>query len=340
VVRLTKRLAECVGLWLAEGDRKSLSEITFTNNSFNLIELFYKQLKIIFKNNNNFRLYTYLPSERHKIDLPIRFSTEKFYTDSRANKPYFILRLAGRDLIRKWKRIVEKVSENKKFYIYILRGFFAGEGNIKTGAHCNRTIRIAQKQELTIINEILNSIEVIFKFSARERAYVITGRNNWKKFADLRIADLHPIKNRRFWETYNEFVEWHYSPNFILKNILLELDEPKTSSELADIFNRHQSRIQHILVRLKHEGRVTNFRVGSTNYWTPAGKNIIIISKRKAQIMKLLSVPHLTSDISKKLGIDWKAANNRLRELSKLGLVIRKNYLWHKVSTKLEVKVL
>ena len=33
-----EKLAECVGLWLAEGDRKTLYEITFTNNYWDLIK--------------------------------------------------------------------------------------------------------------------------------------------------------------------------------------------------------------------------------------------------------------------------------------------------------------
>lgn len=32
-----KQTAECVGLWLAEGDNKCSNEITFTNNEITLI---------------------------------------------------------------------------------------------------------------------------------------------------------------------------------------------------------------------------------------------------------------------------------------------------------------
>ena len=45
-----KKIAECVGLWLAEGDNKSNREITFTNNEFSLIELFHKTIQKLFSN--------------------------------------------------------------------------------------------------------------------------------------------------------------------------------------------------------------------------------------------------------------------------------------------------
>ena len=38
-------IAKCVGLWLAEGDNKTISEITFTNSQPELIILFDKTLR-------------------------------------------------------------------------------------------------------------------------------------------------------------------------------------------------------------------------------------------------------------------------------------------------------
>ena len=45
-----KQIAECVGLWLAEGSTTSKSEITFTNNCLDLIDLFHKTMNDLFKN--------------------------------------------------------------------------------------------------------------------------------------------------------------------------------------------------------------------------------------------------------------------------------------------------
>ena len=36
-----KEIAECVGLWLAEGDKKTSAEVTFTNNCMELIIFFH-----------------------------------------------------------------------------------------------------------------------------------------------------------------------------------------------------------------------------------------------------------------------------------------------------------
>ena len=42
---MNKQISECVGLWLAEGDNKTISEITFTNNCIELILFFHSQDK-------------------------------------------------------------------------------------------------------------------------------------------------------------------------------------------------------------------------------------------------------------------------------------------------------
>ena len=53
-----KEVVECVGLWLAEGDKKTHGEITFTNNCFDLIQYFHKTILKLFKNHYfNVRIY-------------------------------------------------------------------------------------------------------------------------------------------------------------------------------------------------------------------------------------------------------------------------------------------
>ena len=43
-------ISESVGLWLAEGGTTLKNEITFTNNCLELIDLFYKTINHLFKN--------------------------------------------------------------------------------------------------------------------------------------------------------------------------------------------------------------------------------------------------------------------------------------------------
>jgi len=40
-------IGQCVGLWLAEGDNTTNAEITFTNNSWELILYFHSIMKIL-----------------------------------------------------------------------------------------------------------------------------------------------------------------------------------------------------------------------------------------------------------------------------------------------------
>ena len=265
-LEISEQIAECVGLWLAEGDSTTEAEITFTNNSWDLILYFHKTVKNLFKVINP-RIYIYFPSSEDMQEYSLDNIRFRYYIDSRATKPYFIYRIADKELVKIWKEIVEVCTIKEGIYSFILRGFFAGEGNIKTSSHNSRTLRIAQKCQKEFINRILDYFGVDYKFSKRERAYVITNRANWQKLAEINIADLHPIKRTKFWNTYSSFKEWHYKHNFIKNNILTYLEKPMTSMDLARIFNRSQSRIQRILTSLKREGKITNYRKINKDYW-------------------------------------------------------------------------
>lgn len=334
-MKITPEIAECVGLWLAEGDNKTKSEITFTNNCLTLIKLFYS--RIICKYEGNPRIYVY--SKEGEIGFELANCKIKQYKDIRARKPYFILRLASIKAMRDWKDTVKEAKDSSQFYADILRGFFAGEGNIKTGSHSNRAIRIAQKHPLEWINSILDFFEISYSFSKHERAYVITGLWNWKKLAKIRIVDLHPQKQKRFLEIFDSFKEEHYPDNYI-KNILLKkLAEPCTARELAKEFDRSQARVYDVLAILKMEGIITNFRVKSKDFWVRTDSNKIIISNVKRNYLDLLE-GNRTSDIAKLLNVCWRSANRRLNELARLDLVNQdESGIWKVVPTIKEIVV-
>lgn len=331
-------IAECVGLWLAEGDKTTIREVTLTNNSVDIILFFSQKIMGLYKGKNKPRVYAYSPYKK-KPYSSFNGIKVNFYNDFRANKPYYIFRLADTTFSKEWKAMVEEIRNNKTFYPDILRGFFAGEGNIKEASR-NRVIRIAQKQQLEIIDNILNHYKINFTFSNRERSYVITSRRNWDKLAGLKIADLHPEKKEKFYKIYKKFKEYHYPHNHIKDNILDSLCKPKTSKELASEYDRTQSRLQRILSKLKEEGKVMNFRVRSQNYWINSDSNLILISERKKSILNLLNNPLRTVDIANTLNIDEKSIVRRLTELQRLGLVTRNEYLWSRTNIDKEVKVL
>ncbi|MFZ3078002.1 MAG: hypothetical protein WA139_06110 [Candidatus Aenigmatarchaeota archaeon] len=331
-------IAECVGLWLAEGDKTTIREVTLTNNSVDIILFFSQRIMSLYKGKNKPRIYAYSPYKKKPYSS---FNEIKinFYNDFRANKPYYIFRLADTNFVKYWKAKVEEIKNNKNLYPDILRGFFAGEGNIKEASR-NRVIRIAQKQQLEIIDSILNHYKINFTFSKRERSYVITSRINWDRLAELKIADLHPEKKEKFYNIYKKFKEYHYPHNHIKDKILGSLYKPKTSRELASEFGRTQARLQRILSNLKEEGKVRNFRVRSKNYWVNSDSKLILISERKKSILNLLKNPLRTVDIANNLNIDEKSIARRLAELQKLGLVERNEYLWSRTDIDKEVKVL
>jgi hypothetical protein len=265
-MKITKEIAECVGLWLAEGNNKCNNEITFTNNSFELISLFDKVISSMFDAPNK-RIYVYSAKGQEITKAISSFSIIKYYSDERARKPYFIWRLASVKLMKAWKDIVAETLSQSKFYADILRGFFAGEGNVKTGSHANRTLRIAQKYEKEWISNILNALGISYYFEPGHRQYVVVGKWNWDIFAQHTLADLHPLKKERFWSVYNSFKQAHYSKRFMHKQIMSDLRTPRTASWLSVKYNRTHARVFDVLSDLKYEGKIDHKRVGHTNYW-------------------------------------------------------------------------
>lgn len=326
-----KRVAECVGLWLAEGDNKTHSEITFTNNCWKLIGLFERTINRLFWDQEyNQRIYVYSPTKEHKkIDANCMV---KYYVHKRATKPYFIFRIASRELIKNWKTIVINFLNDKDLSEYILRGFFAGEGNVHIGKRNVRTLRISQGKRKEFIESLLKDLGITFHYTQENRNYVINKKSNWDVFARFKLADLHPDKKEKFWKNYN-FQQEHYSKKVLSKKIYSLLERPYTARELSDKLGRSFARIQDVLIELKKEKRINHFRVKSKGHWT-RDKNLIIISKLKKDYLFLLDIPRKTSYLADNFGVCWKSSFRRLKELEKLNLVERqKDGKWMRVKT-------
>jgi len=324
-----KQIAQCVGLWLAEGDTKTKLEITFTNNLPELITFFHNTISNIFDLKSP-RIYVYSPSKNDKIVLPIDVKY-KFYVDKRAKTPYFIYRVADVSLVKKWHETVNEFVKTPELFQYTLQGIFAGEGNIKFIKSCrSRVVRISQGKPDPLLEKILNYFKIHFKFSERERSYVISGRSNLEKLAKLNISVLNSVKNKKFEEMLSSYKQHHYPRNFLKREIYSSLSTPYTSLQLSKKFNRSQARITRILCSLKKEKKVINFHVRSKSYWIQSNKKVVIISKRKNEILKILNSPKKTSEMANSLEVSWKSAYKRLNELKKLNLVKIVDKIWVK----------
>ncbi|HZX44751.1 MAG TPA: winged helix-turn-helix domain-containing protein, partial [Candidatus Nanoarchaeia archaeon] len=304
------------------------------------VNLFHKTVSSLFGHLKlKIRIYVYNPSiGNHKVKLAN--AKARFYLDKRANQTYYIWRLASTKIVEEWKGRVQTITGNHQYYASILRGFFAGEGNIKTGSHSNRTIRIAQGKPFPLLEKILTKFKVDFKYSLAERSYVIVGKRNWDVLAQLGIADLHPIKKTKFWNTYNSYKEEHYSANYLKTKILQLLEKPYTSQQLAGIMGRSQARVYDILGNLKQLGIVKNYRVGSKDYWIRKDQNIIILSLTKQKYLSYLNRSAMsTNNLCNKLKVGWKCSFRRLNELKRLGLVKRnEDKTWKRL--KIDKKVI
>lgn len=335
-----KRIAECIGPWLSEGSTKSNSEITFTNNCLELIDLFYNTIKKLFRHELfNLRIYVYSKDGRI-VNLPYNDCAYKYYVHKRATKPFFILRLASVRLVRQWRKIVDKYGADYNLVPYILRGFFAGEGNLYHGKKASRRLRIAQGKPHKKIENMLNSLNLIYLFNQKERSYNFTSKYNWDIFKKLKLAELHPDKKLRFNNIYNSFKETHYKNNFLENSVYKKLNKPRTSRELARVFNRSIARIQDIVMLLKKRGKINKFGIGSKVYWTNK-LDIILISTLNYNYLNVLKKEMRTSDIAKEFKVCWKSSFKILKHLERLNLIRRKeNGKWIKIPNKKRVIVI
>ncbi len=341
----TIRLAECVGLWLAEGDNKSNYEITFSNNCWDLVAYFHNTLSCLFKEYKpNIRIYVYEPKKINAKVL-VKDVQINYYSDNRATKPYYIWRLASVELMRKWKRISLLLQNCPKKYPGILRGFFAGEGSVKEGTHCSRAIRISQAKRISCIDNCLNSLGIQYSFSEHHReGYVIRGRENLEILAKIGIASLHPIKAIKFSEMMGKYKQRHFEKGYLKNKIIDGFYNGKifTKKQLSVIFERSPARIYDVLSMLKKEMIIENFRVKSSEYWIIKTKKAVIISHLKYKYLNILmeDCQH-TNELAEKMGVSWKTAFNRLNELEKIGLVKRnENKIWEIAKSSKKVIVI
>lgn len=335
----SKPIAECVGLWLAEGDKRTRAEITFTNNEVGLISLFDKVLRELFPEIvPRIRIYCY--SKRpSKINLDIQ-AKYKYYTDIRATKTYYIWRVSGVEILCEWKQIVTSYLNSTKQHKNILRGFFAGEGNIKINKKSGvRIIRIAQLKSL-IVELLLHSTFLTWKYNARNRSYIICGRDNWERASSMQLAQLHPDKRHKFDEAHKSYKEYHLTKGLLKDMVIASLHVPITSRELAKVHQKTEYRIRDVLQELKREGKVQTYRCISTNYWVLSKSNVIVISQVKHIILKTLHTEMRTSEIARILDREDRTTFKRLKELEFLRLVKQDTLgRWSKENVKKKIIV-
>ena len=320
-MKITKELAECVGLWLAEGDSKTKKEITFTNNCLELILFFHENISRVYFGKNKPRMYVYSSTPKilinHLNGLKI-----KNYSDERARKTYYIYRLADVKFVREWKQIVTQIKINKDFYPEILRGIFAGEGNIKHDLKNNnsRNIRIASGVRNEFIEELLTHFDIPLKFESNKRAYWIYGRS-LETLNGINIASLHPEKEAKFRKMIKSVKEKHYSPHEFRTLILKELNSFKTTKQLASFFNKSEVYTLEVLSVLKREKIIDNIKTKTGSFWA---KGHIIEHHNEVEEFEILHNLNKHGSLSRTesvIGVARKAIATRLLRYQKNGLV-------------------
>lgn len=334
-MKITKEIAECVGLWLAEGDNKTKAEITFTNNCLELILFFQRVIRKIYAGNNKPRLYVYSPTERQLFYDLKGYKKINFYRDTRATKTYYIYRLADTKFVKFWKRLVEETKREPRFYAEILRGFFAGEGNVHHNQKANnsRSIRISCKTRIELIEKISKYFQIKYRYDISHRnGYVISGPS-LNKLNEIKIACLHPEKASKFYNMINSIREEHYSPNYLKEAIYSKLSKLYTTQQLAEYFKRRFVYVQEILSKLKRENKTNNIKIKNKSLWA---RNEVIerfLINRRLGLLKGLDTFKTINELSKNINLGIKTIRRRLRILEKENLVENKNRKW-KLSEK------
>jgi hypothetical protein len=328
-MKITKEIAECVGLWLAEGDSKTTREITFTNNCIELILFFHENVFGLYKGVNKPRLYVYSPTNRIMIKELNGFKIRN-YTDIRAKRTYYIYRLADVKFVKEWKKLVEIIKTDKNLYSQILRGIFAGEGNIKHDLKNNNTrnIRIASGKRNKFIDLLLTFFKIPIKYDPNKGSYWINAR--YLPIADkINIASLHPEKQSKFKKMILCLKEKHFSPNEFRSLILSELNDFKKTKNLAFKYERSQIRVLEILTQLKKEGHISNIKTKEGSFW--AKKKIIeeFLFKEKVNLLHNIKKHKSFRHTGKVMNLSRKYVASKIRQFEKEGLLINENNEWN-----------
>jgi len=336
VRNLAHRTAQAVGLWLAEGDKRTLSEVTFTNNQPSLIAFFHNVVTKTLRPSLTPRVAVYLPSTDTLYAHPAKSARYRVYFDKRANRPYYIYRISGVTLAKTWHLTVRKICKSKSNYRSILQGFFAGEGNVKEGSHGSRAVRIAQGKPYRFLEKMLDHFRITYYYGGH-REYTIFGRANLEKVLALNLMILHPNKHKRFLEMMATFRQRHYQRHALEELVYARLGIPMTTNELASGFGRSMSRLKQVLRRMKARGIVAMYHVNSLCYWVRVDSRTIVISKQKLKILELLGVGQRVHQLAASLGRNDKSVRRRLLELERLGLVGLQNPFWVRKQTEYRV---
>jgi predicted transcriptional regulator len=322
-----KEIAECVGLWLAEGDNTSIAEITLTNNNLEIILFFHEIIKKLYQGKNEPSIYIYSPTPKQLFHSLNNFKKVKFYVDERANRCYYIYRLADRKFVKRWHGIVNKIKINKCLYPEILRGFFAGEGNVKTGSHSSRRVRISQLRS-KFIEKILDYFAIKYYYDESHREYEISNRINLERLEEIEVSTLHPEKHSKFKKMIESYKQHHYSRGKFKNMILTVLEKPLRVKDMSLMFDRTESRVSRTLIELRKEKLADYLRVGNFTFWMKPDIKQKLISDEIIRLLSNIDPSKSVSKVAREIGIYRKTLKRKLDRLEVLGFAKRNNKGW------------
>ena len=207
-------------------------EITLTNNQPYPIALFHRVVHENLHPKQIPRVAVYLPNLDTLYEEPVGWARYRVYVDRRANMPYYIYRISGVEAVKSWRALVSSACSDTNNYGPILQGFFAGEGNVREGAHHSRLVRIAQGAPHALLETMLRHFRISFKYGGH-REYSISGRDNFEIILALGVTRLHHSKHKKFLRMMQGYRQRHYPCHALHGWVLAKLSTPRTTEELA-----------------------------------------------------------------------------------------------------------
>ena len=224
--------------------------------------------------------------------------------------------------MKDWKDIVQEIICQEKYYVDILTGIFAGEGNVKYDVKSSsRNIRISAKkiEGKEIIERILNNLELPINYDTKHGDYWVYGRQ-LDKVHNLEICKLHPEKSHRFLKMILSKKEKHYSPGELKILLLNELGQFKTTKELSKQFGRSEVRILETLQELKKEEKIDCIKIAGVFYWSSLEIKRDYIYQRKISVLSALHKKSYT-EMGKQVGLSRKVIKKELEKLKTEGYI-------------------
>lgn len=311
-----QHLGELIGFLLGDGSiSKKSNAISFVNSDIFCIKKTLKNFNIAFNlNKEAFSYYLIIPFGKNKTIAKNKWTSELklkkdviVYNDKnkKTKKEFGIMhvKIYNKFLHEKINAIISEIEKGKDtapaFNIGFLKGFFAAEGAVipgKTRKEVPNSIQFPQKNKryLHFIKKILDGLGIESRIVIKQKradyyCVNITAEENFRKFSEFNLADMHKEKKKKIIDGLNSYVS-HKSRRNVTSIKLLKLLIMKAMNrvQIYSGMERTPQQINGMLYSTKKSFILRNHLIekvkeGKNIYWriTDGGREFLRLSNCK-----------------------------------------------------------